>query len=275
MGISVLMSVYAKEKPEFFKQAAESMIHQTRQPDEILLVKDGPLTDELEKAIQEIQQELSDAGSKIEFTTYQFEQNVQLGRALRKGVELCKHEFIARMDTDDISLPNRLEKQYNYLQEHENIAIIGGYIEEFCEETGETSIRNTPVEMATIRKYARFRNPLNHMTVMFRKQAILDAGNYEHYPYFEDYHLWSRALASGYEIDSIPEIMVRARVGTEMYGRRGGLAYCKTALSLRKEQHRLGLTNFIEYLIACCISISITLVPNALRKSIYQTLLRK
>lgn len=275
MGISVLMSVYARENPEFFKQAMKSIIQQTRQPDEILLIKDGPLTEELEKAIEEIHQKLADEKSAIEFRTYQFEENVQLGRALRKGVELCKHEFIARMDTDDISLPDRLELQYNYMMEHEKIAIVGGYIEEFCEETGETSIRNTPVGMDAIRSYARFRNPLNHVTVMFRKSAVLEAGNYRHYPYFEDYDLWSRVLAAGYEVDSIPEIMVRVRVGTEMYGRRGGAAYCKTALSLRKEQHKLGITNTLEYLIACCISISITLVPNSLRKTIYQTLLRK
>lgn len=275
MGISVLMSVYAKEKPEFLKQAMESIINQTRQPDEILLVKDGPLTEELEAAIAEIADKLSSGGSTIVFRTYQFEQNVQLGRALQKGVELCQHELIARMDTDDISLPDRFEKQYNYLMEHENIAIVGGYIEEFCEETGETSIRNTPVGMPAIRNYARFRNPLNHVTVMFRKSVILAAGNYRHYPYFEDYDMWSRVLAAGYEIDTVPEIMVRVRVGTEMYGRRGGWAYCKIALSLRKEQHKLGITNLLEYFIACCISISITLVPNSLRKNIYQILLRK
>ena len=275
MGISVLMSVYAKEKPEFLKQAIESVIHQTKQPDEILLVKDGPLTTELEIAITEITQQLADSNSPIEFRTYQFEENVQLGRALRKGVELCQHELIARMDSDDISLPDRLEKQYTYMMAHENIAVIGGYIEEFCEETGETSIRNTPVGMPAIRSYARFRNPLNHVTVMFRKQAILEAGNYRHYPYFEDYDLWSRVLAAGHEVDSIPEIMVRVRVGKEMYGRRGGTAYCKTALSLRREQHKLGITNTLEYWIACCISVSITLVPNSLRKAIYQILLRK
>lgn len=269
MGISVLMSVYKKENPEYFKAALESMINQSLQADEILLIKDGPLTTELENVIEEFSIKCA------YLRTYQFEENVQLGRALKKGVELCQHELIARMDTDDIACPDRLQKQYDYMVAHENTAALGGYMEEFCDDNSFSNVKTLPTGADDIRGYARFRNPLNHMTVMLRKSAILDAGNYRHYPFLEDYDLWGRVLAAGYEIDNLPEVLVRARVGNELYGRRGGWDYCKRYLGLRKEQHKLGLTNFVEWLIACAITIAVTIIPSGARKQVYQKVLRK
>lgn len=269
MGISVLMSVYKKEKSEYFKAALESMMNQTLQPDEILIIKDGPLTTELENVIEE-------TGQKCSYLrTYQFEENVQLGRALRKGVELCAHDFIARMDTDDIACPDRLQKQYEYMLAHEEIAALGGYMEEFCDDESFSNAKTMPTGAGELRSYARFRNPLNHMTAMLRKQAILEVGNYRHYPFLEDYDLWGRVLAAGYEIDNLPEVLVRARVGNELYGRRGGWDYCKRYLGLRKEQHKLGLTNFVEWIIACAITIAVTVIPSGARKQVYQKVLRK
>ena len=275
MSISVLMSVYKKERPEYFKAALESVMNQTMQPDEILVMKDGPLTTELEDVLTNVQQMLEEKGSKTELHTYQFEENVQLGRALRKGVELCQHEFVARMDTDDIACPERLQKQYDYLLEHENVAVLGGYIEEFCEDNSFSNVKTMPTNIEETRSYARFRNPLNHMTVMFRKEAVLMAGSYRHYPFLEDYDLWSRVLGMNYEIENLPEVLVRARVGNELYGRRGGFDYCKRYLKLRKEQHKAGLTNVLEWMIACGITIAVTIIPSGARKQVYQKVLRK
>lgn len=275
MGISVLMSVYEKEKPEYLKQALESVINQTTPPDEILLVKDGPLTKELEVVIEDVIQQLCENGSSIVFRTYQFAENVKLGRALRKGVELCQHELIARMDTDDIACPDRLQKQLEYMMSHKNTAALGGYMEEFCDDNSFSNVKTIPVGIEDIRGYAKYRNPLNHMTVMMRKQAILEAGNYRHYPFLEDYDLWGRLLAAGYEIDNLPEVLVRARVGNELYGRRGGFEYCKKYLGLRKEQRKLGLTSWLEWMIACVITIAVTIIPSGARKEVYQKILRK
>lgn len=269
MGISVLMSVYQKEKPEYFKAALESVINQTMQPDEILVIKDGPLTTELETVLEEVSKHCS------YLRTYQFEENVQLGRALRKGVELCENGLIARMDTDDIACPDRLQKQCDYMMAHEDVAVLGGYIEEFCDDQSFSNVKTIPTGIEDIRSYARFRNPLNHMTVMFRKTAVLEVGNYRHYPFLEDYDLWGRVLAADYEIDNLPEVLVRARVGNELYGRRGGFEYCKRYLGLRKEQHKLGLTNWMEWMIACGITIAVTIIPSGARKQVYQKILRK
>jgi len=273
MGISVLMSVYAKEKPEYFKEALESVINQTLQPDEILIMKDGPLTEELEVVITEVKEQLE--AEEITLRTHQFLKNVQLGRALEKGVELCEHEFIARMDTDDIACPDRLQKQYEYLQKHKDIVVLGGYMEEFCEDTDFTQIKTMPIGSDDLKRYAKYRNPLNHMTVMFRKSAIMETGNYRHYPLLEDYELWIRVLAMGYRINNLPEVLVRARVGKELYGRRGGFDYCKRYLRLRDEQYDLKLISRSEWMLACILTIGITIVPSGARKKIYQKLLRK
>lgn len=275
MGISVLMSVYKKENPVYFKAALESILNQTLQPDEIVVIKDGPLTTELEDVLMVVLRQLKDAGSKINLRTYQFEENVQLGRALRKGVELCEQEFVARMDTDDIACPERLKRQYEYMQAHPRVAALGGYIEEFCDDNSFSNVKTMPIGLKELRSYAKFRNPLNHMTVMFRKEAVLMVGNYRHYPFLEDYDLWSRILAMGYDIENLPEVLVRARVGNELYGRRGGFGYCKRYLELRNEQHKLGLTNWIEWMIACVITIAVTIIPSGARKQVYQKVLRK
>lgn len=275
MGISVLMSVYKKEKPEYLKASLESMVHQTLQPDEILVIKDGPLTTELEQVLEEVRKQLETTDSKIVLRTYQFEENVQLGRALRKGVELCKYDFVARMDTDDIACPDRLKKQYEYMTTQEEVAALGGYMEEFCDDNSFSNIKTMPCSADEIRTYARFRNPLNHMTVMFRKEAVLMVGNYRHYPFLEDYDLWSRILSMGYRIENLPEVLVRARVGNELYGRRGGLQYCRHYLKLRNAQHKWGLTNWFEWLIACAITVAVTIIPSGARKQVYQKVLRK
>lgn len=275
MGISVLMSVYKKENPKYFRAALESVIQQTLQPDEILVIKDGPLTTELEEVLSSTSQKLIEQSSKINLRTYQFEENVQLGRGLRKGVELCEHDLIARMDTDDIACPERLQKQYDYMMSHENVVALGGYIEEFCDDNSFSNVKTMPCSKENVRGYARYRNPLNHMTVMFRKEAVLMVGNYRHYPFLEDYDLWGRILAMGYEIENLPEVLVKVRVGNELYGRRGGFDYCKRYLRLRKEQHKLGLTSWMEWMIACAITIAVTVIPSGARKKVYQNVLRK
>lgn len=275
MGISVLMSVYKKEKPEYLKLALESMINQTVKPDEIVLVKDGPLTTELEEVIESVKKALAEKESTIALRTYAFENNVQLGRALQKGVELCEHELIARMDTDDIACPDRLQKQYDYMKVHKDISAIGGFIEEFSDEENVCRVKEMPIGVKEVRKYARYRNPMNHMTVMFRKEAIIEAGNYRHYPFLEDYDLWSRVLVAEYKIDNLPQVLVRARVGNELFGRRGGFEYCKRYLRLRSEQRKLGLTSWVEWMFACVITVAVTIIPSETRKVVYQKALRK
>lgn len=268
-GISVLMSVYIKENPNFFREALESIINQTRQPDEIVIIKDGALSPALEEVIES-------AKTRFEhIVTYQFEENVLLGRALRKGVELCKYEFVARMDTDDIAVPERLAIQYAFLSENDEIAVCGGNIEEIDLSGQHIDYKEMPCTEPEISNYMKYRNPLNHMTVMLRKDMILKAGNYRHYPYLEDYDLWCRVVAEGGNIINIPEILVKVRTSTALYKRRGGLEYCKRYLKLRNEQLRLSILNRGEWVKAIAITLAITLVPASVRQMVYVKVLRK
>ena len=269
MGISVLMSVYKKENPIYFEEALRSVIGQSHQPDEIVIIKDGELTDELENVIENAKESFSG------IVTFQFKENVQLGRALAKGLELCKNELIARMDTDDIACPDRFATQYQYMITHTEAAVCGGWMEEFNDEGTFLKVKKVPIDKKEILQYAKYRNPINHMTVMFRKSVIMKAGNYQHFPYMEDYYLWSRVAANGNELHNLPVVFVRARVSDNVYNRRGGWKLFKQHYQFRKEQRRLGLLKIMEYPIAIALSFGITIIPSDLRRLVYQKILRR
>ena len=155
------------ENPEYLRASLESILVQTRTADEILLIEDGPLTQELYQVVAEYQK-------KCDYLhVHAMEQNVQLGRALAKGVELCQYDLIARMDTDDIAMPDRLEKEGAYMEAHPEVDVVGGAIREFNDEGTIDRVKNMPKTQEEILEYVKVRNPLNHMTVMYRKDSIL------------------------------------------------------------------------------------------------------
>lgn len=260
--ISVLMSVYKKENPAFLKRALESIYAQTLKADEIVLVEDGEIPPALEEVISRYP----------DLHIVKLEKNLQLGRALEAGLKACQHELVARMDTDDIMMPDRMEKQYRFMMERPEIAACGGDIAEFVEEGVILREKHMPTSAQELYRYGKKRNPLNHMTVMFRKSAVEAGGGYRHFPGLEDYDLWSRLLAQGYQIANIPEVLVQARIGDRFASRRGGWAYFKRYIELRKEQHRIGYLNTREYIVACVLTFGMTVMPEKLREKAYAVL---
>lgn len=269
MGISVLMSVYKKEKAEYLRKALQSIFNQSLQCDEVILVKDGELSEELEAVISEFSVEHRN------LKTHALKTNVQLGRALAVGVDLCENEFIARMDTDDIADPERLQIQYTFLLEHPEIAVVGGNIAEFTREGEILREKSMPSEHLELFKYGKLRNPLNHMTVMFRKSAVLECGNYCHFPLLEDYHLWSRMLAKGYRIGNISKVLVNARIDQGFSSKRGGWNYFLQYKELRQLQYRIGYTNKIEFVCGLLCSFVMTMQPIKMRNWVYKHVLRR
>ena len=234
MKFSVLMSVYYKESPKFLYEALESVLTQTVMPSEIVCIKDGLLTEELELILNEFSTKYNDI-----FKFIGFDENKGLGYALRIGVEECSYEIIARMDTDDIARKDRFEKQLNIISE-QNIDIVGSNILEFDGNINNIiSKREVPSTFESIKEYAKKRNPFNHMTVMYKKTAVLKAGNYKEFLWFEDYNLWVRMIVSGAKMYNIDEALVYARTGTAMFERRGGLTYVKREYSMQKDMRRL------------------------------------
>lgn len=266
---SVLMSVYKKEKPEYLYQAMESIFNQSLLPSEVVLMEDGLLTEELYQVIDNMVKRYQ------VIRVFQFKENVQLGRALAKGVELCENELIARMDTDDIAEPNRFLHQCSYMQEHPSVDVCGGWMQEFNDDGDYYRQKKMPEYDEEIRRYGKYRNPINHMTVMFRRSAVLSVGNYRHMPLLEDYDLWTRMMVKKMEFYNIPEVLVKMRNNDEVYQRRGGWTYFQRYVAFRKKQRQMHWLSNREYMVAVLITMGMTLQPAKIRKCIYQKILRK
>lgn len=269
---SVLMSVYHKEKPAFFREAIDSMLQQTVRPAEIVLVCDGKLTPELDAVIAE----KCDAYPEL-FHVIRLSENRGLGIALDVGLRACKHSLVARMDTDDIALPDRIEQQLKAFDKDPLLGAVGGQIAEF-EGTTEHIIgyRNVPLSPEAVGHRLKKRNPMNHMTVLLRKDAVLAAGSYQDLPLYEDYYLWARMVADGQRLCNIPQICCYVRVDEGLYQRRGGKQYFKNAMRLEKKLLSLKLINLPEYFINAGIRLTCTvLLPGKLRKQVYCKCLRK
>ena len=258
---SVLMSVYKNEKKEYFCEAIDSVLNQTLKPDEIILVRDGKVPDELQKCIDSYLRKNGDL-----FTYIPFEENKGLGCALREGVLAAKNPIIIRMDTDDISVPDRFEHQISFMELNPDISVLGGQIEEFIDNKENIICkRQVPVRDEAIKKFIIRRNPFNHMTVAFRKQDVIAAGNYMDMHYVEDYYLWLRMLLNDCNFGNLSKTLVYARVGADMYKRRGGYVYFKSLKKLEKfklDNKIIGLRDYITTLLIRYI-VQVVLSNNA------------
>jgi len=272
MPYSVLMSVYKKEQPTYLIQAIDSMLQQTIPPAEIVLVCDGPLNDTLDRTIAHYIHAYPEV-----FHLVPLEQNMGLGLALQRGLQECSHEIVARMDTDDIAVPTRMEQQLAIMEQNPEIALLGGQTAEFQYTIDEISrYRIVPIEHDAIRKDMAFRNPLNHMTVTFRKTAVLDAGNYQHLIGYEDYDLWARMVAKGHKVANINEVLCYVRADENAYARRSGWTYFKDGVVMQKKLKTLGLVNTPQYCRNLIVRfISTVVLTNKLRGFLYAHIMRK
>ncbi len=270
MDYSVLMSVYYKEKPEFLRQSMQSVLDQTLPTNDFVLVCDGPLTAELDQVIEEMQLRF---GSVL--NVVRLPENGGLGKALNQGIQQCRNEIIARMDSDDISFPNRCEEELQCLIE-KNVDFLSAGILEFegsIENTG--NMRMPPETYEEIVQFAKRRNPMNHPCSMYRKSAVQKVGGYQDFYLLEDYYLWIRMLIGGCSAYNIQKPLLWMRAGADMYKRRAGLKYAKTQRNLfcfMRKNHFITLSNYIS---ACVIRTMSAMVPNWFRVMVYQIFLRK
>ena len=244
---------------------------QSLKPSQIVLVEDGPLTDDLYAQIQR-QKEL--LGEKL--TVVSLEKNVGLGIALAEGLKACEYGTVARMDGDDVADRDRFLEQIGFLKANPDISVVGSFISEFEGDEGNIyAYRTPPTTHIDIYNFAKKRNPINHMTVMFRKDAVMAVGGYMPFMGFEDYYLWVRMLKKGFLFANLPRYLVNARAGLAMVGRRGGLKYAISEYRLQKEFLRLGFINFGEFLFNASIRFLSRIVPEQIRIALYQKALRR
>ena len=270
MEYSVLISVYYKEKAEYLIECLESMVHQTVQPSEIVIVKDGKLTAELEDVLTKYKTKYQRL-----FKFVCLEKNVGLGLALAEGIKNCSHELIARMDSDDISIPNRCELQLREFAKDSLLDVCGGYIKEFCDSKEKVvSIRKVPLVGSEIKEYQKRRDAVNHVTVMFKKSKVLEAGNYQHALLMEDSLLWTNMILHGATFKNIDDYLVYVRTGADMFKRRGGLKYFKKYKNGRKIILQTGYISKWDYYYTLLVQLIFSILPNSVREFVYEKLLR-
>ena len=270
-ALSVLMSIYIKEKPEYVDKCFKSLLRQTEKADEWVVVEDGPLTDEMYKLLDDYQQKYPGLIKRVPL-----KKNHGLGLALKAGVPQCKNELIARMDTDDIAREDRFEKQLAEFRKNPKLDICGSNIDEFEKNPSViVAKRIVPANHKDIIKYQKKRDAFNHMTVMYKKQAVLNAGNYESCPLMEDTYLWVRMIMNGSKCMNIQEPLVYARIGHDMFERRGGWKYFQKYKKGRKLVFDTGYISFADYIITLIVQFVVALVPSGLRGFIFKNILHR
>lgn len=272
-SFSVCTSVYKNDKPGFVRVALDSMlVHQSVKPDEVVLVQDGPVPEELSLLLSEYEGKFPEVMHVI-----RLEKNGGLGNALRLGVENANYDIIARMDSDDICLPDRFEKQLAYLESHPDCDIVGGQMTEFIGSPDNiVGLREVPLTNEEIYNYMKSRCALNHVTVMFRKEAVLKVGNYQDWFWNEDYYLWVRMMMAGCKFANIPDVAVKVRSGADQYARRGGKKYFDSEIGIKKLMLKEGLITRTQFVVNYIERFIIQLLlPNSVRGWVYRKFGRK
>lgn len=269
---SVLMSVYYKERPEYLRLSMQSMIDQSVPPEQFVLVCDGPLTPELNAVIAEFE----DTHPEL-FTVARLEKNMGIGVALNIGIQYCRNELVARMDADDIAVKERMEMQLAELEKYPQVSALGGQIAEFYDDPDTiTGYRQVPIDEDEVRKRIKFRNPMNHMTVVLRKSHVLAVGNYQDVPGFEDYFLWTSLTANGCSLRNIKDVCCIVRANAGMYSRRGGVKYFQNTMRVERFLLDKRIINRWEFYRNVAVRFAGTImVPPKYRKAVFLNVLRE
>lgn len=267
---SVCMSVYHGDSAVYFKESINSLLSQTRVPDEIVLVVDGPVGVEINNIVSDFE------GNEL-FNVIRLEKNSGHAIARQTGLDAAKYDYIAIMDSDDIAVSDRFEKQMAYIDAHPEVDALGGQINEFIGEPSHVvGTRIVPLEDAEIKAYLKSRCPMNLVTVMLRKRAVQEAGGYIDWYCEEDYYLWVRMTEKGMEFANLPDNLVNVRVGDEMYQRRGGMKYFKSEARLQNYMYKHGIISLPRYVynVAGRFAVQVAM-PNKVRGFVFQKLFRK
>ena len=267
LQLSVLMAVYKGDRVEWLRESLDSLCTQTRPAKQIVVVLDGPVSEEHRATLTYFEQLLP-------LSTIPLQKNLGLGAALQAAMPYCHNEYIARMDADDICVPERFEKQLSFLENNPAVDIVGTWIGEFDPAKPERiyAYRRVPETHEQILRIARRRNPFNHMSVIVRKSAIEKAGGYRAVRGLEDYDLWVRMLRSGAIAGNIPEALVWARAGRELLRRRGGTAYLAREYLLFLDFYKSGFIGLRDLVAALTARTAVRLVPKSIRELAYQAI---
>ena len=250
--------------------ALDSVFSQTVKADEVVLVEDGPLT----PALDEVVARFKEAHTRLHIE--KLPQSQGLGLALKEGLAHCQYEIVARMDSDDIAMPQRFSKEMAWLEAHPETDVVGSWTDEFSDTSGQViSTRRLPETHEALLRFSRYRNPMNHPTVMFRKAAVERAGSYRHRELFEDYDLWVRMQQQGARFHNLQESLLRFRLSPQFYGRRGGWHYILLESAFQRWMHEVGHISWLRMAGNITVRTLIRLIPGRWRKYGYLIFLRR
>jgi len=268
---SVLMTVYKSDNPEYFKISLNSVINQTVIPNEVVLVKDGPVTETIQAMIDEV-----DTLHPNLIHQVQLEKNVGLGLALNEGLKVCHYELIARMDSDDISMPTRFEKQLQVFASNLEMDIVGCPVKEFVGTPNNViGKRDVPLDSEAIHNYARRRDPFNHPTVMYRRSKVIKYGPYGNYRKNQDTALWIDLLSNGCVAANLPEYLLMFRFDEETYKKRKSWLNTKLLINIRWQGFKIGFNSFFDFLMVAVMQLGVYIMPIGFQKFVYTKILRK
>ena len=264
---SVLMSLYVKEKPEYLQLAIESMLTQTVRPDEIIIVEDGPLTENLYAVLNEYSPYIRRIRN---------EKNMGLGLALNVGLKECRNELVARMDTDDISKPERCERQLERFAQRPELSIVGSWVDEFVDlPENVVSTRAVPVDSDEIYRFAKRRSAFNHPTVMYRKSRVLAQGGYADLRRNQDVDLFGRMLYAGNKAENIGESLLWFRSNDDLARRRKSWENTWSYIDTIMRFWKMGYSGFIDFAVVAVAQTCMYLMPVKLQHWVYRTFLRR
>lgn len=261
------MSTYIREHPEYLRASLKSILTQSVKPNNIILVCDGPLSQELNSVIREYENNL---------LVIRLKRRVDLSKALNYGLKYVKSPYVARMDSDDICAPDRFKKEINFVLENPEAVVVGGQVKDFdCSIDNIVGERIVPTTFDEILKNAPLRNPMNHPTVMFKVKKIKEVGGYPNIKGFEDYALWVNLLIQNNIILNSNDVYVYMRTNDDTYKRRGGFLYLKRYIKMKKQWYKLGFGKYSDLVKSCAAMIVSIFIPNSLRKTLYRQFLHR
>lgn len=263
------MTIYKTENPVFLNDAFKSIwIDQILKPNQIVIVLDGPISKELNGVVRKWKREI---GKRM--IVIPLKENRGLGDALAFGLSHCDFEYIARMDTDDISMPNRFDVQLNFLKANQNIDIVGSSVIEFDKQINIVrGTRHVPEDHKDILKFSKYRNPFNHPSVIYRKSKVIEAGGPRNFTDFDDYYLWIRMFNKGARCANIAKPLIYMRANENQAKRRGGYKYLKNEIKFLNFMLSVNHIQYMQFCINILIRLPIRLIPYKLRYYMYKFL---
>lgn len=263
---SILMTVYKNDDPGYLALAINSMLSQTVKCDEFVIVCDGPLRESLDNVLDDYKKKQPDL-----FSIHYLPKNVGLGSALQYGVLKCKNRFIARMDSDDLSEPSRCEKELKMFEKNDNLALVGTFAYEFENDLTENLIyKKGPSSYDEIIRYSKKRNPFNHSSVMFKKEPVINVGNYSDMRTNQDVELWVRLINNGYYCLNIPEPLIYFRYNMSTFSKRKNWKNTKLLMKVWRGFWKKRYCSYFDYLYVVFRQMAIFLTPTFVLKRIYK-----